>query len=581
VCLGYNKGTLNRIKEIMIENVRLGSIKNNNNSPNNKFAMQQKKGNTSFTGMGDFALKAIQACEAKPMLNVTVLDLSTAIIPRTAFETIIGSKQKDENGNDIKKRKLNLVGGFEALRREGSGLVINCLIPGFIVTGAAKMLNRPIMQQFNASNLTKSWANGDSIKTIQKYYTSAAGATEEEKIYNTLKSISENLEGVNGDISEGGLKQFKEVLSNDEMFDRHLKRTANLIATGKSPKKGTGFGWYRRMVKDTGIAENIRFVGDKSFSPNSLEHLCNSTCEILSGVVKEKAKNNIKSAEDLSKYFANAAKLVNAKSILGLGMIIPLAISAQPINRWITHKISGKKGAPIYNDDKERILTPEEKKKLLAHKALALPLLWSVAGLSMLMDRPSLKMFQFKNIFPTMDQARIISASTFSSRLAASEDSSELWESTIRDIATFSSFYFLGDYAAKGIATYLEKTNKDGIKLINRLKPSKDTDNAIQRFWNWAKHTKIKSTDELGSIADKALRAKAKNLRALCQWGNIAFSLLSLGVFIPIYTRTQINRKKQLQEKNMAVTPNCTSFKGTFTQNLIKDNTKAFKTFFN
>jgi hypothetical protein len=199
----------------------------------------------------------------------------------------------------------------------------------------------------------------------------------------------------------------------------------------------------------------------------------------------------------------------------------------------------------------------------------------------MLMDRPSLKMFQFKNIFPTMDQARIISASTFSSRLAASEDSSELWESTIRDIATFSSFYFLGDYAAKGIATYLEKTNKDGIKLINRLKPSKDTDNAIQRFWNWAKHTKIKSTDELGSIADKALRAKAKNLRALCQWGNIAFSLLSLGVFIPIYTRTQINRKKQLQEKNMAVTPNCTSFKGTFTQNLIKDNTKAFKTFFN
>lgn len=96
--------------------------------------------------------------------------------------------------------------------------------------------------------------------------------------------------------------------------------------------------------------------------------------------------------------------------------------------------------------------------------------MWGVAALSMLMDRPSLKMFQFKNIFPTMDQARIISAATFSSRLAAAEDKNELHENTIRDIATFSSFYFLGDYAAKGIATFLEKHNKDGIKLINRLK---------------------------------------------------------------------------------------------------------------
>lgn len=135
--------------------------------------------------------------------------------------------------------------------------------------------------------------------------------------------------------------------------------------------------------------------------------------------------------------------------------------------------------------------------------------MWGVAGLSMLMDRPSLKMFQFKNIFPTMDQARIISAATFSSRLAAAEDSNELGESTIRDIATFSSFYFLGDYAAKGIATYLEKHNKDGIKLINRLY-EKDGKNALQKFWNWAKHTKMKSTDELSSIANEALRTKAK-----------------------------------------------------------------------
>lgn len=119
-----------------------------------------------------------------------------------------------------------------------------------------------------------------------------------------------------------------------------------------------------------------------------------------------------------------------------------------------------QKGAPIYNDDKERVLTPEEKAKLTRDKFIAVPLMWAVTGLSMLMDKPSLKMFQFKNIFPTMDQARIISAATFSSRLAAAEDSNELKENTIRDIATFSSFYFLGDYAAKAIATFLENITK-------------------------------------------------------------------------------------------------------------------------
>ncbi len=197
----------------------------------------------------------------------------------------------------------------------------------------------------------------------------------------------------------------------------------------------------------------------------------------------------------------------------------------------------------------------------------------------MLMDKPSLKMFQFKNIFPTMDQARIISAATFSSRLAAAEDSNELKENTIRDIATFSSFYFLGDYAAKGIATYLEKHNKDGIKLINRLHKN-DGKNIIQKFWNWARHTKMKSTDELMALTDEAMRTKAKNLRALCQFGNLAFSLISLGVFIPIYTRTQTNKKQKMEVQNASTSRTTPNTSGTFTQNLIKNDSPTFQSFF-
>ena len=101
----------------MISKVELGSVEKKNNPQ-----IKSIKPQTSFTGLGEMVLKGIQLCEQQPMLNVTVLDLSTAILPRTFFETFIGSKQKDENGNDIKERHLNVMGGFEAFRRESSGL---------------------------------------------------------------------------------------------------------------------------------------------------------------------------------------------------------------------------------------------------------------------------------------------------------------------------------------------------------------------------------------------------------------------------------------------------------------------------
>ena len=76
-------------------------------------------------GLLDATIKGIQHCEKNPMLNVAVIDLATAIIPRSIWESF-----------------TNIFAGFEAFRREASGLVINCLLPGFIDWGAAKLLNK-------------------------------------------------------------------------------------------------------------------------------------------------------------------------------------------------------------------------------------------------------------------------------------------------------------------------------------------------------------------------------------------------------------------------------------------------------
>ena len=569
----------------MINKVELGSVNSKNSPKKDRISAGKNVANPNFTGLGDMLLRGIQTCEANPMINVTVLDLSTAILPRTFLETFIGSKKKGENGEE-QKRKLNIFGGFEAFRRESSGLIINCLIPSFIVIGVAKLLNRPIMGHFRNSDLTKSWANSETINKIGKYFASSNGKDTEEKIYNTLKTMTLDLHGVDGNKE----KAFKEIFSNDAEYEKFLKKTANNILSGNKEiiisdnkfirdfKKFFGIKSYKNYTDDlynyivgkTGVAENVRFTGQTGYSTSSLKHLFDSAGDILRGTVKE---NISADSKEFGKYLSKAKKLVNAKSAIGLvGLIIPLAISAQPINRWITHKLSGKAGAPIYNDDKDRHLTSDEKKKLTTEKFFAVPLMWAVAGLSMLLDRPSLKMFQFKNIFPTMDQARIISAATFSSRIAASEDSNELKENTIRDIATFSSFYFLGDYAAKAIATLIQK--KTGITLINQLKDIKPNANAFQKIWHWAKHTTMKSTDELSAIVNEALRTKSKNLRAACQAGNLLFSLLSLGLFIPLYTRTQTNKKqKELELKQAQAVADAKDFVGN------PSNSPAFKAF--
>ena len=576
----------------MLEKVSLASINRNNNTPRKGNDAQK---NPAFKGgLADLPILLVQQCEKQPMVNVSVLDLSTAIIPRTIVET----------------KESNSYAGFEAFRRESSGLIVNCLIPSFIVMGVASLLQRPIMSGFHKANLINTWANGDSIDKIHKFYHEANGATQEEKIYNTFRNELGSLSGVDAhatkyfdeilDIKKDKNGNFVGKIGNEKVHNavnEFVKLTQSDKYSSKQFKKA-----YRDIVEETLVAENIKFHGDKSYFSNNLESLCEDTVKMLRGVVKE----NITDADKLTKYFNKAKRLVNWKSIGGLGIIIPLAISMQPINRWITRKTSGRKGAPIYKDfnkdTEHKELTPKEKRELLAQKFISIGSMIGVCGLSMFMDRPVLKnIFQFKGIFPTMDQARIISTATFASRMGASEDKNELREATVRDIATFSSFYFLGDYVAKGIATFLEhKHKKEGVHLINRLKEAPDKDaNMFKKFWHWAKHTSLKSSDELATHNDK-------RLRTICQIGNIVFSLLALGVFIPLYTRSKTNKKHaaelaklEAEKHNNSASLNASSPSNgrtsesskadenlssntadDFSKSLIKDNT-AFKSFFN
>ena len=513
---------------------KISSVENRRNTPNWDAKNQQP----SFNGLGDAILRGIQLCEEAPMLNVSVLDLSTAIIPRTIIET----------------KESNAYAGMEAFRRESSGLIVNCILPSFIVMGMAAVLQKLGVVK-GAKGMTNVWANEESLKIAQNYLQKAEGKGS-VRLEKALTAFMNDLSGVDGNTR----KAFKDFDLKSGI--KAAAKSSRLKNGKKLLKKG-----YLEIADKTHMTEHLELNG-KVLSKNLKGYI-----EDFVHIHKAAEKNGVKTAEEFSKFINKSIKLVNWKSFAGLGVILPLAISMQPLNRWLTARHSGVKGAPIYKDfaqnKEQRELTPKEKADLLKQKFISVGSMIGVMLMSMGFKLPSKQMLQFKGIFPTMDQARFISTATFASRMMASEDKNELREATIRDIATFSSLYFLGDYAAKGVATFIEKVRPD-VKLLNRLKESPKDANAMKKLWHWVKDVSLKSSDEV-------VGKTAKNFRSVCQLGNLAFSLLALGIFIPLYTRTQTNKKREAELRKLAESVNSTN---GFLKNQIKDSSPTFKSFF-
>lgn len=563
----------------------------NNNKLNNYNSNRQKDNSPSFEGRFvdvavDATIKGIQKCEKNPMLNVAIIDLATAIVPRSIWESF-----------------TNIFAGFEAFRRESSGLIVNCLIPGFVALGAAKLVNKSIMGE--KADLSGCWAGNDAIDTVSEYYKKAPETeayqeglakfqdAKKARVYATHYNMLNEASGIDGntrkvfkDVEGLKISEAAEKLT-DATFEeiKGLSFKERMQALGKSIKgmfsKGTKTAKPKTLIEQayesvsskSHITENVKFGTAEKNVTSDLKSAMNNSTKLIRGIVSDGAE----STEEIGTFAKKAKKLVKAKGIIAMAVILPVAASMQYINRWITTKMSGVKGAPIYDDyaaqkDNQIVKTPEQekadKKALLKQKFISVGSMIGVACLSM-MKLPNKEMlksiFEFKGQFPTMDQARAISTVTFGSRMAVADDKNELAEATTRDIVTFSSMYFLGDYAAKGYASYLENTK--GAKLLNRTKASKQGDNIFKKIGNWVVNTHLKSTDELVSDSVRSLE-DMRHLRAKCQMVNLGSSLLILGLLVPVFTRlkTEKNHKKDLlaqslngaNGENVKNTPNVT-----------------------
>ena len=527
------------------------------------------KNNQSFNGGLDTAFNILDAgfrvLDKNAMIQVSFVDSVATNIPRTVVDL-----------------KTGLAASLETARREFSGLIVNCLIPSFIVMGVGKLL--PKQGELTNTNVVKSWANGDVIDKLSGVYNQAQTAAPKDVTKTYVKNAISSLEGLNGKewvkyADKADTPEFKEAVESlTQAVSKSGKERKTLVKSAQT--KLASLTKAENILKFNGkpqanLEETLRDVVDMGSKFNTvkdrtLTSLGKKADDVLTPEIAGKIEDSIKN------YSKSLNKFVTKKSLIGLGLVIGLAVSIQKINRAITKKQFNAEGAPIYKDfgkkDTSQKMDDKQKKKFFGKKLLAAGGMVGMAALSM-MKKPTLGMFQFSNIFPTLDQCRWIASSTFASRMLAAEDENELRESTVRDIASFAGLYFLGDYVKKGVASGFEalsKTKKgaeffgEKITLLNRKKEvakpvlkegatllekaGSQVGYRAKQFGNWIKNTDLKTAAEVANV-------KTRNLRNVCRIADIAFSIVMLGILLPKYNRKVTEKKvaaAKLKEEQQA-----------------------------
>ncbi|MCQ2958370.1 MAG: hypothetical protein MJ180_05670 [Candidatus Gastranaerophilales bacterium] len=504
------------------------------NTNNNFYNSRQREGtgkrNTSFKGIGDCVTNALIASDKAPMIGVSIIDLTSMIFPRTIVDAT-------RNG----------FAATETFLRESAGLIINCLIPSFVVLGMAKLLQPFIMgKDFSKYNPFKFWANQNSNNLLTSAWlgtNSKGNADDRMKAF--VSSVLDNIEGLAG---KNDWRKISELSNKEEIYNSI--KTAILNNDEKAVKQAAD-----TLIETLGASRNIRLVKGHTLIPMEgiKEIVLNNDNKLKDLIVEMKdlghtfSKMSDTSVKNFSKKLTT---LVKAKSFAGLAVIVAMGASFQYFNRMLTKYRTGSSefvGEVDYLQQlkrkkrQERINSPEYQRKLNFHKFLGVLGMGALAILSF-GKVPTAKMFQFNGIFPTMNQCRAISAVTYSGRIISSANDNELKETAFRDTCTFINLYYLGDYVSKLFATCKEKFGGMKGQLLNETCALPQNANAFQKFWHWFRHTELKGFEEIAKN-----NKLAKNNRAYAQAAGLLYSCIVLGLIVPLYNKHRTNKIGKLK----------------------------------
>ncbi len=510
---------------------------------NNTF--QNKKNGTpqpSFSNGGamlSLLAKPLQSMDTNPIAGVIFLDITSAIAPNTAIDTV----------------KRNPDQGFETFRRESSGLIINCILPGIAAPVVGYLFKKGILgNAFSGIASHKIWANKDTIdETAATWKKVSHIESQKDKV---TAFINESFKKIQAN------SQSRLVLNEDIAKPEEEKALAKLVEaifetdTNEANKSMNRI--HGNLAKVYGESKSVTIKGDTKTYTTSLKNYIRDTFAMSKAFMDKSITNQDKAItnKNVEKFAVGLKKLLKFKSVATMAGVGALALSMQAINRRMTEKMTGRKGYSGYKDlSIESQPTAEEKKRLRMGKLLSTAWFGSLAFISMGKFSPG--MFNFAAPTTTMNQARGLSLLTDVGRVNAADDKNELKDTTIRDTVIFMNLYVLGDYVQKGVVEWRQKAYKEkygvDLNLMNEAKKSNPNDSIFKKIGNWVTGKSVKSFEEIEGTATNLLKdVKTTQLRKnIITAGNLAgigYSLVALGIFTPllIARMTNHNREKQI-----------------------------------
>lgn len=527
-------------KQIMMDvSVKSQFSKNDYRRENKQQNPKNHNGNVSFTNAAVFSalakaplvLPAFKYMKEDPIIGLSVVDLGSMIGPRTAVDM-----------------KRNPQAGIETFVRESSGLVVHCLLPGFIAVGISSLMTMGLNKEFGvkANKLLTDNETVDIYHNAMKEAMKSGKPAGEERTEAFVRNILSKTEGLNDD------KLYKAM--DSEHFDATVKKLTGIIHnnqdnfTVKGKEKEEVMSLLGRTLKGR---ENVTLVlSDAKRVDTSAEKLLNNLHYF--GKTFNSKKVNPENIETLVKKLKSAN---NSKTILGLATVSTIAFSVQAINRRLTKMRTGQDGFVGYSDfgkdggiKKDEKTIKKEKQQLKMFKAIAALGMAGIAfatlgpkktisgGLGKFMDR-----MQFKGLFPSTDQLKVIYATSIIGRILASSDKNELRETSFRDYLGFTNWLVLGGFVTKAVAQHLDKG------LINDASGGKGN-----KYINWISKKSVKTFGEiadhqaLNTITKEAANVKNGKL-ILAETAGLVYSGVALGFIVPKINdyMTKKNRAKE------------------------------------
>ncbi|MBQ8459847.1 hypothetical protein IJ541_07065 [bacterium] len=474
----------------------------------------------SFRGPLDgFLTSGLRTLDTNPMANAVGIDLAAMVTPRTYIDT----------------KKRNKYSGAETFFREFTGTLIVCLSASYFAKGIAKLGAKLIKPEIKIN--PNSWFSNDSLDFLVKMNKKSSNINQ------YIENVLNNISGRDGK----NINKFSEI-DWDKIDWVDEKRWNKILWDNKE------FENIHTKLKDKKSIISLinKLINDKSVSKSDREKLQQILEVRLTNSLKA---GKITNGENLSTSMSNLLrdmidlgrdvftnkdvntkdaieKIIQINKIKSLGAIAlasTLGLSNQYINRKITEKRTGTKGfvgdVNYQANIKNKKSSKDTGNMFLAKKILASigMAAMTIAVMKVKSPKDFIKKIELTGPVTSGNAIKTVYASTLIGRFMASDNDTELRETTFRDYFGFLNWLVFGGFAAKGVANLLDTKRENLFNISSEGKGIK----------YWLNEISLKSHNE---IAAKGSEFAKKNMWKLnlAHAAGLAYSLVALGIVLPM-----------------------------------------------